>query len=219
MSTNLYDTPNIDSIYVKLDQYIKLAEAYSEIEHLSFIIKACRIKPHKYVFGKVKYKLVLYDWWFDEYGNSLKITDKKLKIIYNDLSLKRNKIVCTDLYYGLSISKVVKASKLMFMFAGKDEDMLEDCFMLSFLGIDNYLRTYCYLYGEWQQVSSLLLGYENLKIIARDKDIRKFKEIDIKNNMPIACISEKAWLTYLPASDEFLDTVAKQYDVVKAILT
>jgi hypothetical protein len=54
----------------QFDKYILLAQGYSEIKELSFIIKACRFKPHDYIFKDKSNKLILYTEWFDEYGNS-----------------------------------------------------------------------------------------------------------------------------------------------------
>jgi hypothetical protein len=208
-------SPSLDAIYAQLDKHILLAQAYSEIGGLVFLIKSCRLKPYNYIQDK-NAKLILHTLWVDEYNNSLTITKyKKLKIIYNDLRLSYN--ICTDLYYGLSIEKVAKISKLAFIFAGKDEDMLQDYFMIAFLGIDNYLRAYTYMYGEWRQVSPLLLGLKNLKTIGKNAGIDNYLELKIKDNIPSPCISPQAWITYLPASSEFLQILDKQHDVVSSI--
>jgi len=208
-------SPSLDAFYAQFDRHILLAQSYSEIEELGFIIKACRFKPHDYFENKIN-KLILHSWWFDEYGNSIKIS-KKLKVIYNDLSLNRSKIICTDLYYGLPIQKVIKISKLAYVFTGKDEDLLEDCFVISFLGIDNYLRTYSYLYGEWKQVASISLGIKPLKTIWKHIGTKNFLELKIKENMPFPCLSAQAWITYLPASSDFSRILEKQHNVVSSI--
>ena len=96
-------TPSLDKLYTQLNKHILLAQSYTEVPELFFIIKSCRLKPNKYVFEEKSSKVVLYRDWFDEFGNSLQIKDKKLNLIYNNLSLDANKIVCTDLYYGLSL--------------------------------------------------------------------------------------------------------------------
>jgi len=208
-------SPSLDTIYAQLDKHILLAQSYCEIGELVFLIKACRLKPYNF-FEDKNTKLILHTWWFDEYNNSLTITkNKKLKVTYNDLQLKHN--ICTDLYYGLPIVKIAKISKLAFIFAGKDEDLLQDYFMIAFLGIDNYLRAYTYMYGEWRQVSPLLLGLKNLKTIGKNSGIDNYLELKIKDNMPSPCVSTKAWITYLPASSEFLRILDKQHDVVSSI--
>lgn len=208
-------SPSLDTFYSEIDKLILLVQAYTEIDELSFIIKACRLKPYPL---KKNYKLTLHDCWFDEYGNSFKITkNKKINIIYNDLSIKPNDC-STDLYYGLSIKKVTKISKLLYLCAGKDEDLNEDCFILTFLGIDNYLRSYMFLYGEWKQISPLLLGFKNLKNIGKNTDVKHFIELKNKENMPIPCNSSQAWLTFMPPSEEFLSILGKQFETIVPLL-
>src|SRR6185295_2676581 len=105
---------NIERLYAKIRQHILLAQSYTEIGELAFIIKSCRLKPHSHIFEGKNNKLTLHRWWFDEFGNSLKIVkNKRIKLIYNDLSLSRDRVVCTDLYRGLSIDRIAKTSKLI----------------------------------------------------------------------------------------------------------
>jgi len=40
--------PSLDSVYNSLNKHILLAESYTEIKKLAFIIKACRLKPYDY---------------------------------------------------------------------------------------------------------------------------------------------------------------------------
>lgn len=211
-------SPSLDAMYAGLDRHILLAQSYTEIKELSFIIKTCRLKPYSYIFEDRTNNLILYKLWFDEYGNSLQITDsKKIKIIHNDLSLDLNNIICTDLYYGLSLDKVIKISKLAYLFIGKDEDLYQECCLVSFLGIDNFLRTYMYSYGEWKQASPLLLGLKNLRTINGNLDIKYFQKFENKENMLIPCSSAETWLTCIPMSQEFTELLEKQYDKVVSI--
>jgi len=212
-------SPSIDFFYAKTEKLVDLSESYTQIDGLAFIIKACRMKPYDYVFGQKSNRLVLHRWWFDEFGNSLKlIKTKKAKIVYNDLHLDRKRIVCTDLYYGLSMDKVAKMSKLAYICAGKDEDTYQDCFLVSFLGLDNYLRSYLYMYGEWEQVSPLLMGMGHLKFLAEHHDVKQWIKLGKKENLPIPCNSGSAWLTYLPASSELLALLNKDHEILAAIL-
>lgn len=208
-------SPSIDNFYTKLDKQILLAQSYTEVNHLFFVIKACRLKPYSYLFEKRSDKIVLYRHWVDEFGNSLHITTKKrLQLIYNDVSLDRDALVCTDLYHGLSLDKIVRISKLAYLCLGKDEDLYQDCAVVTFLGIDNYLRSYQYLYGEWQAVSPLTIGLRNLKIIGKNRDIKYFHQLDIKENMPIPCISSDQWLTFVPPSQAFLTHMEKGHEYI-----
>lgn len=212
-------SPSIESIYSLLHKHLLLIESYTEIPNLSFIFKACRLKPYSYFFEKRNNKITLYTWWFDEYGNSIRLDkNKKLKITYGDLSLDKTNIVCTDLYYGLSIDKILKISKFAYVSYGTDEDMYQDCALVSFLGIDNYLRTYLYLYGYWQQVSPLLIGTKHLEIIAKNLDLRYYKELPDTKNVKLPCADARAWLTCIPISEEFSDILDKQCGTVSSIL-
>lgn len=202
---------NLDTLYIKLHKQMLLAQSYCEVPELVFIIKGCRLKPYEHVFEGNR-KLVLYRWWFDEFGNSFKITEKKkLNITYNDLSLDREKVVCTDLYYGLSLDKIAKISKLAYICAGHDEDTYQESYFITFLGIDNYLRSYMYLYGEWQTVSPLLLGIKNLKLLARNNDVKYFRHFSNSKTLPIPCVSSEAWITSLPLSANLRTDFNKKY--------
>jgi hypothetical protein len=205
-------SPSIEFFHAKIEKLIRVAQSYTEIEGLSFIIKTCRLKPYAHVFEE-RGKVILHRWWFDEFGNSFNIIkNKRIRIVYNDLQLDGQKIISTDLYYGLSIDRVVKMSKLAYLCAGKDEDLYQDCYLLTLLGVDDHLRSYLYWYGEWQQVSPLLMGMKHLKLLASNVDIKFFHQLSNSENTPIPCISGRTWLTYLPASGDFLDMVKKQYE-------
>jgi len=211
-------SPSIERLYSTLNRHIKLVESYTEIEGLAFIIKACRLKPYDYVFGNRDNKLILHRRWFDEFGNSLIINEKKVKIIYNDLKLDRDLIVCTDLYYGLSLENIAKISKLVYLVAGKDEDLLQECYLLTFLGIDDHLRSYLYWYGSWQQVSPLIMGMKSLTLLLDHKDTKYFHQIGNKENSAIPCVQGKSWISFMKPSPGFLDIIRGQYNLLLPIL-
>lgn len=203
-------TPSIEYFHAKIEKFILLAQSYTEIDALEFIIKACRLKPYAHVFQERSKDITLHRWWFDEFGNSLNIAKKKIDIVYNDLRLDRKKIICTDMYYGLSMDRVVKMSKLAYLCTGKDEDLYQDCYLLTLLGMDDHFRSYLYWYGEWEQVSPLLLGMKHLKTLISHTDIKYFRQFH--NASPLPCVSSDTWLTYLPASGDFLDIIKRQYE-------
>ncbi len=212
-------SPSIEWLHGKLSRQIKLAQSYTEISELAFVIESCRLKPYDYIFDERSNKITLYKWWFDEFGNSLSITKKKkIDIVANDLRLDRKNIVCTDLYHGLSIDKTVKMSKLAHVIVGKDEDLYEDCALLTLLGIDNHLRTYLYMYGEWRQISPLLIGMRDLKLIANHTDIKYYLSVANKENSALPCVSSRAWLSCLPASASFISEVGKQSEMLASLL-
>lgn len=197
---------NIESYYNKIEKLVLLAEAYTEIKGLSFIIKMCRLKPFEKVID-----LSLHRHWIDEFGNSLKIKSKRLFLTYNNLAIKHSDLPCTDLYYGLSIDKIVKISKLAYLCHYKDE---EDYYVISLLGIDNYLRTYSYYQGEWKQIPSLTLGMKTLKFIANNQDIKYFLNSAKKENLPFPCQKGEEWLTLLPTSKVLAEILKTKHDAM-----
>ncbi len=201
---------SIKSLHDKLKKNINLAESYSEIKEIGFIIRSCRLKPYDYVFKDRNHTYKLYKIWFDEFGNFLKILKrKKIEFAYNDLSIERQKLISTDLYYGLSLDKQLKISKLAFIFTGKDEDLDLECNFVALLGLDDYLRCFMYLYDEWVQVSPLLLGIKNFKILFKNLDVKYF--IEVKNkNYPIPCNSCKSWITSLPVPDKLVTELDRE---------
>lgn len=210
-------SPSLDLIHNSLHRQILLAQSYTEVPELAFIIKACRLKPYDYVLKEKTSKLVLYKWWFDEFGNSLHIKGKKLQITYNDLELDQEQIVCTDLYYGLSLDKVARISKLVYLQAGKDSERRQDCCLLTLLGLDNYLRSYLYLHDEWTQVSPLLLGLPTLRLLGRNLDTKYFRQLGNKDNMPVPCISSQEWISFVPLSPIFRKLVRNQCEYLEGI--
>ena len=66
--------------YEKYHKHILLAETYSGIKYLPFIIKSCRFKPYDVLYGNSPTSLLLHKHWIDEYGNSLKIINKRPEI-------------------------------------------------------------------------------------------------------------------------------------------
>lgn len=211
------NNPSLESLYSTLHKRVLLVEGFTEIPNLSFIITACRLKPYSFFFEKRTNKIILDKWWFDEYGNSFTLKKKKVKIIYGDLRLNRDNIACTDLYYGLDISRVAKMSKSMYFTSGVDEDLFQDCALVSFLGIDNYLRTFLYYYGEWQRVSPLLIGMDGLRAIADSKDKNYHGQIRNSKKTRLPCTPAQTWLTYLPINKKFLMTLELQCGIVASI--
>lgn len=207
-------SPSLERLHAKLSKQIKLVQSYTEIEGMEFIIKAARLKPHDYIFSDRDNKIILHKWWLDEFGNSFIIDDKKVKIIYNDLKLDRKQIISTDLYYGLSLDRIAKMSKLVYVVCGKDEDLYQDCYLLTFLGIDDHLRSYLYWYGEWQQVSPLLMGMKSLQLLVEHLDIKYFNQIGKKENDALPCIGGETWISYLPPNDNFVDLLKNNHEVL-----
>lgn len=213
--------PSLEYFYATIEKDIILAQSYTEIKELAFLIKACRLKPYHYVFEEKESKITLYRFWFDEFGNSFTIEqDKTISILHNDLSLDCQKIISTDLYYGLTINKVAKMSKLMHFIVGKDEDLFQECYLLTFLGLDNYFRSYLYLYGEWQQVSPLLLGMKNLLNIVSQRNLQEYRQMQRKIDLScLPCQAAEWWLSSLePKSEQFSEILKQRYETIHEVI-
>ena len=194
---------NLDSFFYKIRKSIILAESYSEIKNLSSIIKMCRLKPHELLYDPPEYySIKLFRKWVDEFNNLLIINEKKKVVInYNQLELSSNQFRCSDLYYGIGINKTLKMSKIMYFAYGKSHD---DIFIiLNLLGVDNYLRCFVYYDGEWNYQSPLLVGFDRLKSISENMDIKYFKTLKNKKNYMIPCDIEREYITYLPYHEDF----------------
>lgn len=191
-----------DFWYDKYHKHILLAQQYTEIKQLSFIIKSCRLKPYDIVYGNSSNNLILHKLWVDEWGNVLRIIKKnRLEFLFNQLSIDRKSIVCTDMYHGLAINKIAKMSSICYIFSGLEEDYNTYCYYLCFLGIDNYLRCFVHMYDEWEQISPLYIGLQNLKLIESKKDIKYFIKSRVTTS-PTACVSGSSWITSLPLPEK-----------------
>lgn len=201
----------IDKFYSKIRKHILLAVGYTERPDLEFIIKACRLKPFEILQNPKDKELRLHRHWVDEYFNSFKIVkNKRIKLIFNDLSLLDRSLPSTDLYVGLPLDKVALMSKLAFFFWGKEKETYEPHYIVSFLGLDNYLRTFVFSDGEWQQYSSLYLGMSILKFIAKNKNIKYFLQYKQKEKIIYPCDKQAAWLTFWPPHEDFLLLLEKE---------
>lgn len=212
---------SIEWLHTTLNKNIKVVKAFTGIKELPFILTACRMKPVEYMQNKGKENNAFYDYWFDEFGNTLKITNgkiQKLFITYNDLRLNKElRDISTDLYYGLSLDRVVKMSKQVMIWYGKDEDKFDEkCYLLTFLGLDDHLRSYLHWYGEWQQVSPLWLGVVNLRRMGKTKKIAD--EPLNQKDCPFPCVGAGGWLSFMPLSEDLLDALKKDCEELWEIL-
>jgi len=195
---------NIDLYINKLEKNILLVEAFTELKELKNVIKYCRLKPLEFL-EKNKREIKLYRKWIDEFGNSILIKkNKKIETIVNDVSAFKYKKT-TDLYYGIGLDKILKISKNALIIKYIDEDNIEN-FLLCFLCIDNYLRCYHINDNEYEQISPLYAGINNIRKFAKNLNITKHKKIII-NGFKIPCKDVVGWICLTPFDDSFLKDV------------
>jgi transposase len=193
----------ISSLYAKLRRDILLFVGFMENKHLEFIIKACRLKPRDMKNGL---KVIFYSHWDDEFGNSLsfkkdKKGSKKLIITLNDLAIDRSKLPMTDLYDGLPPSKISKISKAAFILVGKEEETFKTHSIVSFLGIDDFLRTFAFIDNEWISIPSLFLGIWALQNIAKHRN-KDCKELKSKDPVLLPCQEQKTFIVKYPTNNK-----------------
>ena len=174
--------------------------AYLDDPAIGFILKMCRLKPYDMLLRcDHRYELKLHRHWIDEYGTSLRIIKKRIKIVPNDLTVDRKVLRCSDIYDGLSMKQTATISKAVR--ATKKDDR-----MIGLLGLDDYLRAFIRLNGQWHRCSSLLFDMQTLKQIALNKDIGYTITVD------------NGWLMKWPTSKELIDDCGARDYLLREIM-
>lgn len=184
----------------KLQKQAKLCSVVFKDPYLETIINFCRLKPINPKSHLKKTNVV--DIWIDEFGNSIKLTKKEKQIKLNDLSLDRSKIINTDIYCKLPIEKISRISRMLFAFAGKEEDFQSKHFILGFVGIDDVLRVFCCIYNEVFAIPPLSLGYRILRLIAKNFNCDDIKQFKNNKDVLYPCSGKKCFLGPLPAGPD-----------------
>jgi hypothetical protein len=197
----------LEEYYDIFYKFILIAQAYSEIPELSFIIKSCRFRSN--IILTSESRITAHKKWIDDWGNSINLSKNKIKVIFNDLLINKENLFSTDLYSGLDLERVIKISTLAFIGLGRDDDLNKNCCLLSFFGIDRFFRTFLLLYDEWKKVAPILIGVHNLRKIYENLDLKNYIQIKNKENI-LPCVEGKSWLSCLPASEEFIKLVESE---------
>lgn len=153
---------DIEKFYNKIEGYPALIAAYNHNELLPKIIRSCRLKPHSAFENDFEFTTKLDNIWVDEFGNSLSIEPNDIRLKLNDLTLNKNTRNSTDLFYGNSIKTTGKNSKFALLAAGTDLLSDDDFYLVSFYGVDEYLRTFIFTSSVWTRVSPLMMGVKTL---------------------------------------------------------
>jgi hypothetical protein len=211
-------TKSVDKFYLTFDKSIALTSAYLEDPSIDFIIRSCRMKPYDIIYKEYNKKIKFHSKWVDENGNTLEIIKKKVSISNNNINLDKSLLVKTDIYENLPIYKIAKISKFAFFIFGKDEDLLEDHTIMTFLGLDGFFRSYCLLFGQWTKIPTTYLGLNFLKLIFQNLDLKRFVEVKLKNK-PYPCKRSRGFLSSMPACPEMVrlirDISEPTFDILK----
>ena len=182
---------------------------------MEFLIKSCRLKPYNYYFNNSKNKIVLHRKWFDEYGNSFFLNLKDVEILFGDVQMIGKNQALSDIYEGLGILQVKKISKLCCLL---ELTILENkVIYVSFLGIDDYLRTFV-INESVEKISSLYLGSSIIEQIYSNLDLKYFKTMKIKKSMlPMHASSARGWISFMPMHSDFKKIINDNFEQISSI--
>lgn len=203
----------VEEYYERIKPEVNLVGSFLNDPEIVEIILKCRLKPYGYN-TRFNRKLFLRKHWVDEFGNSLILDGKKIKIVENNLEVDMDEVKQSDLYFGLPLSKICKISKLMHLSIGTDEDFLEDCAVLTLLGIDDCFRTFCLYNGEVRRYSPLSIGLNNLRKLLRNMDVKIFNNLKNEGRVIYPCSKWSEWIVRLPINELFW----KEKDINKKML-
>lgn len=154
-----------------------------EDEDIIKIIDVCNLKP------------LNADWRiiFDPYGNSLSF--KKDKTIFTNINDNPNTI--QDIYFK-SHPKTISSKSNWSMISLTENDS----FFVWFLGVDNKLRSCCYMNDEWQENKPpLVCGINTLRKIVQSFDVDDYNVIMGSSiHGPYDGKVIKTWVTEWPPS-------------------
>lgn len=167
---------SLDHYYIAIQKILDLVVAFTEDREIGKIIQMCRMKPYP-ALPIFNLRMRLKKCWVDEYGNTLRL-HKKIKefsITLDDREIDRRKLICTDLYSGLPIHKIYNMSRMMVLISGVEDSKDREPFrLLTFLGLDDYLRCFALIDGRWEDYPPMFLGLSLLRKIAKLSSFKPF---------------------------------------------
>lgn len=202
ISHKVYKIQTIEEYYLRFNSELNIISGYLDDNTIRDILIKCRMKPYG-LRARDGVRKILRRHWIDEFGNSLYLDKKTIRIVPNDLSILERNIIHTDLYEGLTIDKILKISKMAYFFLGSEDNNYIK--IISLLGIDNYIRTYIKHEEKWERISSILLGVDVVRVIVDNESIGSWKKINTGDNRIIPCTNIEEWLVCTPIPTQFWD--------------
>ncbi len=213
---------NLIQFYNKIKKHIAFASINMNDASIDFIIKCCRLKPYNLLFNKSKFSYSFYieNKWIDEFGNSIYFTkNKKIKVKINDLQIDKSQLINTDMFFAQSIKTTAKNSKIVCVVIGKDEDTNSEYYQLLFLGNDNFLRGYYYIYGRWHRnISPLEFGIKTIRYMAVNLNIKTFAKLPKIIKPIFACSKYDVYIGALPAQKTFANLINRKSKILTNII-
>jgi hypothetical protein len=174
---------DLEKFHSRINKQIDLASEYLQDKSFTGIIKSCRLKPYSYFIDSSPHKIKFERLWVDEFGNSIELTNNKIKINLYDQNIK-NTTNSTDLFYGQSIIKIGNSSQKVIYCVDNSESPIT---FLGFFGNDEYFRCFLCDGESINRVSPLLLDIKSLETIiaySRINYTKEFNQGDINLNIP-----------------------------------
>lgn len=162
---------DIENLHRKIDGHIKLITAYTGEKYLPQMIRSFRLKPNSCFDAGFDYETRLERCWCDEFGSSIRLEDKRLKIVLNDLKINKNANTTTDLYYGRSMFATANNSKFALIATGEYD-------FIALYGTDDFVRAFIRCEDKWIRISPLVMGLKTAKIMFANVNKAK-KELDV----------------------------------------
>src|SRR4051812_26435886 len=120
----------IEKFYEKYRGYVDVTAGYLDDRRIPFILKACRLRPQLSTEHNLPTTPRLERWWIDEFRNTLRIgKNKRIRLIFNDLRVNKDRVRCTDIFANVSIQDLYTISKLLYVCKAQDEITHNDVYI------------------------------------------------------------------------------------------
>jgi len=192
----MMNNSTIEQFYKKIDKHIKLFYSYLEDPFYELLIKSCRLKPQEALSKSFKATSTnLQHCWVDEFGATLRLEGKKVKLYPGNVKYCGAPCAITDFFFGEPLDKIFKRSILLLLTVGENEDVPGLVYSFLLLDNSNYFRAYIYAFDKLEKISPLYFGIKNIK-----KCFSKYKSfVEIKNKSFFPSKNQKTYI--IPISD------------------
>ena len=153
-----YNVNNYIDMYNKLEKCVQLFSIKNNCPDFSKIVYSCKLLPSNIKKQIIPKNATMYNEWYDEYNSSIYYCSK-LKVKQNNITVPTHS---SDLYRNLPIEKMAKLSVAFYLCITQEEELKNEFFIVSLLGLDNHIRSYMYYDNSWINISTLSIGVNNI---------------------------------------------------------
>lgn len=153
---------DLETFHLNKKQAMENSSAFVGSKRLKELIISCRLKP--YTSFTVKFKnRKLQKHWVDEFGNSIYLSNGKVKTAIKDRKIKKNTNTSSDLFFLRPMVEILDLSQAIVFCPNH----------ILFYGKDEYFRCYSY---DGERASPLSVGAEEIMLLLANIDMM-FKKI------------------------------------------